>query len=80
MAKIELKTVGVRGGSPKLKTEGSVTMFLDNPKAGCYIHADAYMGQGTAYQNREKTQIEIREDYEVLFSGSFDELCKKLKG
>ena len=79
-ANIELKLQGVRGQSPKLQKQGSITMFLDNPKPGCYIYADAYIGQGLGYQNRENTIIEIREDYNVLFSGTYAELCNKLKG
>jgi|LakMenEpi03Aug12_release.lakeMendotaPanAssembly.Ray.scaffolds.fasta_scaffold613990_3 hypothetical protein len=79
MANIQVKTTGIRGGSPKLKKEGQVVLFIDEPKAGCYIYADAYIGQGTAYQERESTLLEIREDYNVLFSGTFAELCEKLK-
>lgn len=79
MAKLELKTTGIRGGQPKLKTEGQVVLFIDNPKAGCYIYADSYIGQGAGYQQRENTLIEIREDYNVLFSGTFAELCNKLR-
>ncbi len=79
MANIEVKTTGIRGGSPKLKTEGQVVLFIDEPNAGCYIYADAYMGQGSAYQKRDNTLLEIREDYNVLFSGTFQELCNRLK-
>lgn len=79
MANIEVKTTGIRGGSPKLKTEGQVVLFIDEPNAGSYIYADAYMGQGSAYQKRDNTLLEIREDYNVLFSGTFQELCNRLK-
>lgn len=78
MANIQVKTVGVRGGNPKIKNEGQIVLFIDEPKAGCYIYADAYIGQGTSYRERDNTILEIREDYNVLFSGSFKELCKKL--
>jgi hypothetical protein len=54
-------------------------MFIDDPKAGNYICADAYIGQGVAYQKRPETLIEIREDYNVLFAGTFTELLTKLK-
>jgi hypothetical protein len=79
MAKIEIKTTGIRGNAPKLETKGQVVLFLDNPSAGNYIAADAYMGQGAGYQQRKETLIEIRQDYNVLFSGTFSELLTKLK-
>ncbi len=79
MANLEVKTTGIRGGQPRLKTEGQVVLFIDNPQAGCYIYANAYTGHGAGYQQRENTLIEIREDYKVLFSGTFAELCAKLK-
>ena len=79
MANIEIKTTGVRGNAPKLEKKGQVVLFIDDAEAGSYIHADAYIGQGSSYREREKTLIEIREDYKILFSGTFAELIDKLK-
>lgn len=79
MAKIEIKTTGIRGNAPKLEKKGQVVLLIDDAEAGNYIVADAYVGQGMGYQQRENTLIEVREDYKVLFSGTFAELLNKLK-
>lgn len=79
MAKIEIKTTGIKGNSPKLKTEGQVVLFIDDAAAGDYICADAYIGSGAGYVQRKETLVEIRENYKVLFSGTFAELLTKLK-
>lgn len=79
MANIEIKTTGVRGNPPKLEKKGQVVLFIDDAKDGSYIYADSYIGQGSSYKKRDKTLIEIREDYKVLFSGTFAELIDRLK-
>ena len=77
-AEIALKTTGVRGTSPKFENKGKVVIFPDKD-SGNYISADAFSGQGASYQRMENVIIEIREDREILFMGSFIELCERLK-
>lgn len=75
-ANIDLKVIGVRGGSPSYnENKGQVTTFIDsgygNPE---FICVDAFDGSGTDYKRREETKITIQDKYGRVWQGNFAEL------
>lgn len=79
MAKLSLKTQGVKGGSPKfIEKMGSVTTFLSHSEDR--IEIDAYEWFRNSYHERELLVIEVYENGKLLFSGSKYELFEILKG
>ena len=78
MAKLSLKTQGTKGGNPTWKEKiGYSANFIDNQND--IIIIDAYRGQGKEYAERLVCNIEIHNNNDIIFEGSFEELCNKLK-
>jgi len=82
MAKIDIKTQGVKGTEPKFQeNKGLVTIFnVDDGNEYCgYISSDSFHGFGNDYKRREHNLIEIfSKDKGEVFSGNFKELIEKL--
>lgn len=77
MSKLSLSTIGVKGCTTK-RTEniGKVAVDIDNSQD--YISIDAFEGQGQTYKRRELSEVEISQSGDVIFKGTFTDLCKKL--
>jgi hypothetical protein len=76
MAKLSLKTQGIRGKEPKWNDKmGRVDIYVEN---NSWIIADAYEGQGNNYKERKDTNITIIEDGNILFAGRMEELKQQL--
>jgi hypothetical protein len=75
--KLSLKITGVRGGSPKWIKAGQIISFPDNYWS--YISVDAFEGSGDSYRRRNDCLIEISTHGNIIFSGTFEQLCEKLK-
>lgn len=80
-ANIDVSLEGVRGGEIKVSNnKGSITAYIDgkdDPQPN-YIHIDAFVGQGSAYQRRDKCRIKIKGKDGKMWDGTFDELINKL--
>lgn len=81
-SKLDISICGVRGKSLEVHdNKGQVIIRTDQSFAdlNSYISVDAFQGQGDTYKRREECNIEICQCEKVLFSGTFDELCKAIK-
>lgn len=72
---IELKTTGVRGGSPKHTTTGKVE--VTDHEEEFHVSVDAYEGRGNSYKEREEIEVHIQIGDEV-FRGTVKELKELL--
>lgn len=80
MAKLSLKTVGIKGKTPKyIEKIGSVCVFADQNNTQSNIYIDAFRGSGQTYKEREENIIEVQEDGKIIFCGTFKELANRLK-
>lgn len=79
-ANIDLQVIGVRGGSPILTSnKGEVTIYIDSETGNNnWINIDAFIGQGEAYQRRDKCRIKIKNKDGKLWDGTMEELTEKL--
>jgi hypothetical protein len=76
MAKVDIKTRGVRGGEfSAIKETAHVVVFVDGAD---YISVDSFEGQGNSYKKRNKSQIEIQIG-DAYFKGTAEELYEILK-
>lgn len=74
MAHINLKTQGVRGGSPSWsENKGYVAVFIDDTQNRDHIIVDSFEGIGENYKRREQALISI-DIYGVTWEGTKDEL------
>ena len=78
MANISVKTQGAKGGNPTWKNSVGYTAVFYNGENN-HILSDAFEGSGESYRERKVELIEVAHNGEVLFSGSFNELCDILK-
>lgn len=75
---------GKRGGNPQIKDDvGYVCTYVDSG-SGCSsegnsIEVSAFSGRGCSYKRREKCDITIRKNGNVIFNGDFEELISKLE-
>lgn len=72
-----ITTRGVRGKDAKFSGDmGDVVAFIDDEH---YISVDAFIGTDETYRRRENCAIEIINNGLLVFYGTFEELCNKLK-
>lgn len=77
-ANLNLKIWGIRGNAAQYtQNKGKVVAFIDNTNA--YISVDAFDGMGQTYQRRDNCEIEIYDNHEFVFKGTFKELIERLK-
>ena len=73
---------GKRGGSPQVKDDiGKVVTYIDNPNGctlGNAICVDAFKGSGESYERRDKCEVRIINNGDVVFDGDFCMLVEKL--
>ena len=75
MAILKIQTQGVKGGNTNTKEVGYSMVSIDETTR---ISVDNFEGYGNDYKERATPLIEIIENGVNLFSGTFDELKKKL--
>ena len=77
---MKIRKQGVRGGEMSAwKALGRIDILIDDSNRKDGISIDAYSGSGETYSKREKSLINISDESGVFWSGSFEELKKKLK-
>jgi hypothetical protein len=80
-SEITVRNQGIRGGDAKHFNVGCTTIFATDrgqTRTDLVIDVDAFTGYGVTYKRREKTLIEIAFQDNILFSGTIEELVKKL--
>jgi hypothetical protein len=79
-ANINLKVIGVRGGSPSYnENKGQVTTFVESGNnRQQFISVDAFEGNGSSYKRRDDAHITIHDMYGRVWQGSFAELSAAL--
>ena len=76
---LSVKTQGIKGTEPKYKSNlGYVSIFKDGLSQNM-ISIDNYEGFGDSYKKREDPEINIQIDGKIMFTGTFEELKKKLQ-
>lgn len=79
MAKLSLKTQGVKGNSPKWTGKlGYTANFVGGEMTNNIIIIDAFEGIGKDYKERKECNIEIHSKGNVIFNGTFEELVNKI--
>lgn len=59
-AKLSFSRVGVRGGTKSWNSDvGQILLFMDG-NGYDYIGADAFIGEGSTYRRRDKSQIMVK--------------------
>jgi hypothetical protein len=76
MKKLSIETQGIKGGQTKTTYEiGAVFASFEGQK----ISIDNFEGRGDSYKKRQNPLIQIIEDGQNIFSGTFEELKNKLQ-
>lgn len=70
---------GVMGGSTKWHELGAILIHFDERITGSRIDIDVFQGQGVSYKRRDQELMRIYQDGCEIFSGTFEELCNKIK-
>lgn len=77
MAKIDVKTQGIRGNGYTYNEKGLVTLFIDGNHDN-HIIVDAFQYSGLKYCRREDSLINIYSEGKIIFTGNFKVLVEKL--
>jgi len=76
-AKIDISEQGIKGGNFHRKESGYVNIKIDENESN-RITLDAFSGSGINYKRLNESIINIFNNNEPVFSGTFNELVEKL--
>ena len=80
-ATINLSISGIRCKFPTWTPDKAACKIYihDGIRSSNFLNISAFEGTGEEYKRREVNKIEISQHGELIFCGSFTELCKNLK-